>query len=871
MIRHAISSLLTLMLAVTSLGVLAAECGGIHTVKEDETIIDIAEQYYGDGKKWSAIYYTNQQELDHDPTNIEQGIDLKVPCLTTSAETTKEPALRQEDADLKLLTGGDYSPFTDKDLPGSGLITELVNASFEVGPSPVPFSLTWVDDWSQHLFPLLDEKQYDVGFPWLQPDCGSNPDSDRCKKFHFSKPLFEMLVFLFVREDNPIEFETDADVKGVTLCRPQGYYTHDLDRQNRRWLSEGTITLQQPATLADCFNDLAAGRVDAVAVNEFTGRAKLTELGLQDQIVALERPLSIEGLHVLISKTHPRGTTFLYRFNAGLEKLKQSDRYNRIVERHLSAYWERIAVAEDEQDQLPGAKDKDVRLLTASDYEPFTDKKLMRGGLVTDIVNQAADKAPSIDDHGFAWINDWAAHLDPLLSEHTYDMGFPWLRPDCEGNPDAFRCKEFLFSEPMFEMLVVLFMEHSRTFEFTQDSDIEGRNLCRPEGYYTHDLEKNGRNWLSEEKITLTQPRTVDDCFELLLDGSVDAVVLNEFTGQSALARLDIEDQITAPKHTPLSIEGLHVLVHKSHPEAVALISSINDGLAGIKEDGTYKKTVDAHLEAFWERVEEQRSAGAEPSTSDDSADSGNKDQVVLLTAGDYEPFTDPDLRDGGMISSLVQSAIRQTGQVGDFGIEWVPDWSRHLDPLLSEHTHDLGFPWLQPDCEGNPDSFRCAEFIFSKPMFEMLVVLYMDSSRTFNFTSDSDIEGRTLCRPRGYYTHDLEKNGRRWLTDDLIELEQPESVDDCFKMLTDGTVDAVALNEFSGRSAMARLGIEDQVEVLEENPLSIEGLHVLVHKSHPEADNLIKVVNEGLVAIRENGRYQEIVDAHLDEFWQQF
>jgi polar amino acid transport system substrate-binding protein len=66
------------------------------------------------------------------------------------------------------------------------------------------------------------------------------------------------------------------------------------------------------------------------------------ELGLSERVAALQRPLSIQGMHVIISKKHWRGTTHLYRLNAGLATLKQSDRYNEIVSRHLAHFWTKV-------------------------------------------------------------------------------------------------------------------------------------------------------------------------------------------------------------------------------------------------------------------------------------------------------------------------------------------------------------------------------------------------------------------------------------------------------------------------------------------------------------------------------------------------
>jgi polar amino acid transport system substrate-binding protein len=322
----------------------AQECGGVHTTRPGQDFQNLAERYYGDERKWSILFTANRQAVGNDPTRLQPGTQLDIPCLTA---VPRAPAkrLQQDDAELKLLTGGNYAPFTGRDLPGDGLITEIVNAAFESSPAPVTFSLTWADDWSQHLFPLLDEKQYDVGFPWLQPNCRENPGHKRCRNFHFSEPLFEMLVMLFVRKARPLRFDQDSDLHGTILCRPKGYYTHDLDRGDRRWLSDKHIDLVRADSPEDCFRRLQRGEVEGVTLNEFLGRTKLHEMGLSDAIVAVDRPVSIEGLHVIVSKTHPRGTTFMYRFNAGLQRLKKSDRYNEIVARHLSYHWEQISSA----------------------------------------------------------------------------------------------------------------------------------------------------------------------------------------------------------------------------------------------------------------------------------------------------------------------------------------------------------------------------------------------------------------------------------------------------------------------------------------------------------------------------------------------
>jgi len=328
-----------------SLGGGAIACQPTLTVQEGDTLFSIAEEQLGDLSRWSLIFYNNPDIQGGSLLELPAGTVLNIPC-PESAVRAPDPTPLQSPADteaeIRLVTASNYAPFTDLDWPGQGMLTELVNAAFEATPEPLSYSITWENDWSKHLFPMLDSKEYDMGFPWFQPDCAGNPGHERCANFHFSDPLVDLVILLFARSDAPLEFRQDSDLHGKTLCRPAGYFTHDLDRADRRWLSEGLVTLTQPATPDECFALLVAGEVDAVALNEFLGVQKMFELGLTDQVAPLSRPLSVEGLHVLISKRHWRGTAHLYRFNAGLARLKQTDRYNEVVSRHLALFWDQI-------------------------------------------------------------------------------------------------------------------------------------------------------------------------------------------------------------------------------------------------------------------------------------------------------------------------------------------------------------------------------------------------------------------------------------------------------------------------------------------------------------------------------------------------
>lgn len=351
--------------------VAAQGCGGTYTVQRGDSLSVIADGLYKDARKWSVIYNTNVGTIGDSPNKIRVGQRLTMPCIgglptglsgatATAAAPAPKPAAtgaaaalqaavsRSNNGDaadpglikVRLLTADDYAPFTDRDSLNGGLVTEIVQAAMEQSGTS-EFGIHWVNDWSAHLEPLLSEAMLDMGFPWLQPDCAQSPDQYRCENFHFSEPMFEMLVLLFTDRGNPLLFREDADIIGKTLCRPKGYYTHDLDKDGRNWLKGNMIRLEQPSSVADCFELLTEGKVDAVALNEFTGRKAVKDLGLENRVEPVQsRPLSIEGLHVLVHKSHPKAEALLSTVNRGLDAIKSSGTYQQIIDRHMSKIWE---------------------------------------------------------------------------------------------------------------------------------------------------------------------------------------------------------------------------------------------------------------------------------------------------------------------------------------------------------------------------------------------------------------------------------------------------------------------------------------------------------------------------------------------------
>ncbi len=263
-----------------------------------------------------------------------------------------------------------------------------------------------------------------------------------------------------------------------------------------------------------------------------------------------------------------------------------------------------LSVPQEPEDRSAQARARtegvDVRLLAGDDFKPFTNRLQMNSGLISNIVNRAFVAQDSVGLHKFYWVNDRAVHLDPMLSEGMADLAFPWKKPDCDGDAAGLPiCTDYVYSDTMFEMLVVLFTAKGSGVTYSGEGDLPGMRVCSPLGHNSARFGQ-GVGYLTRVGARLQQPQSSEECFERLVSGSVDAVAMNEFTGRVVLKDMGLSDRVELQLSRPLAIEGLHVVAHRSNPRADEMIAAFNDGLAEMRETGEYLDVIDRHMSSIW-------------------------------------------------------------------------------------------------------------------------------------------------------------------------------------------------------------------------------------------------------------------------------
>lgn len=334
--------------AVLSLGLLGAapaqaqEQCTTYTVVSGDTLSRIATRANVAGG-FQILFNANTNVLQN-PNFLEIGQELQIPCAdgtlpgaattTAAVSTAPAPVTSTPNRPLRIITGSGYAPFTDEDLEGGGALTVMVARAVDEGNADQEYSINFINDWSSHLDALLPTGAIDMTFPWFRPDCSkveflSDASARRCTEFNHSEPLYDALVGYYTIKGNEYEGATTyADLQGAHLCRPEAWFTFDLEAEQ---LMPPNVEMTRPVPQDGCWQLLVDGEVDIITLDALPAEEDYRELGLADQVVNLDALASKQTMHVFVAKDNVFANEALPIINAGLEELRLSGEWFEIV------------------------------------------------------------------------------------------------------------------------------------------------------------------------------------------------------------------------------------------------------------------------------------------------------------------------------------------------------------------------------------------------------------------------------------------------------------------------------------------------------------------------------------------------------------
>ncbi|MEX6500483.1 substrate-binding periplasmic protein [Pseudomonas zhanjiangensis] len=225
---------------------------------------------------------------------------------------------------LRLVTGDGYAPFTGRDLPGGGLLTQLVEQA--LAQQRIGNRLDW-RPWNRGLL-MTRQAEYEATFPYV-------PSPALAEDFLFSEPLLRVRQHLFSLAGQRYEVDDLAALVGKRLCYPLGW---QLPEAIQVMVERRQLTRHAPQGLNECARLLLLGRDDFFIANGPIGAAALRATGKPETLFRRSASGFAEtSLHLLVSRQHPRAEQVLQTINRSLAQFRTGDGYQRLLGAYLEA------------------------------------------------------------------------------------------------------------------------------------------------------------------------------------------------------------------------------------------------------------------------------------------------------------------------------------------------------------------------------------------------------------------------------------------------------------------------------------------------------------------------------------------------------
>lgn len=221
--------------------------------------------------------------------------------------------------------------------------------------------------------------------------------------------------------------------------------------------------------------------------------------------------------------------------------------------------------------------------------------------------------------------------------------------------------------------------------------------------------------------------------------------------------------------------------------------------------------------------------------------------ESVILWTGAREPFTGPNLPEGGPLTEIVKRALKV--QSLDSEVKFA-DWNEI--PAHLPEGNNLGFPLVK-------NEERKQKFQYSDVLYPTTSYFYtLESSKTAT-PSVAAWKGKTLCRQRAF---DLE-NARPFIQKYQWKVERPENSDDCMKMLKEGKVDLMPGIDVIFQLHAKRLFGSNKGFAPIKGLSYKSDLYIILDKENPKARPILDAFNKGLSQIKASGEYRRILERH--------
>ncbi len=225
----------------------------------------------------------------------------------TNSAPNDQPATLTPCSTLKITGNAEYPPILWRDPHETGAITGLAREILEIAFEGTGITLTFEDVgvWAR--------AQKEVRIGRMDMLAGAFITDDRQTWMDYILPAFtDVPSVIWTPNDSDLQYNELNDLKphkGGTLV--DNSFGQEFDQY-----ATNHLNIDYNNSISNAFRMLEAGRYDYVVFELYQGKAIQEVIGLSDQVIPRDPPISIEGLYFTLSKASECNTPALQAFLA---------------------------------------------------------------------------------------------------------------------------------------------------------------------------------------------------------------------------------------------------------------------------------------------------------------------------------------------------------------------------------------------------------------------------------------------------------------------------------------------------------------------------------------------------------------------------
>ena len=226
-----------------------------------------------------------------------------------------------EAEEIVRLTNGEWPPYFSENLPHYGIGSRIVTEAFALEGIRVEYAFF---PWKRALA-TAQSGEFDGAVGWQ-----TNPEREQ--NFYSSETVWEAPWVFFHLKTKSFDWNSLADLKSLAIGGTLEYmYTPEFLEAEKA----GAITVDRARRDELSWKKLVAGRIDIFPQLLDIGNVQIQEdldPDARNLITYHPKPLGMHAEQLLLSKKHERNAQLIEIFNRGLQRLKESGKYDQYFE-----------------------------------------------------------------------------------------------------------------------------------------------------------------------------------------------------------------------------------------------------------------------------------------------------------------------------------------------------------------------------------------------------------------------------------------------------------------------------------------------------------------------------------------------------------